>query len=171
MLEGFSEWLSNTPVSTFLADTTHLSTWLIVPMSQTIHIIGVAVVMIAVGMINLRLMGIAGTRQSFAQLTGQYMPWLWGALIVLLITGVIQTIAEPGREILNVGFRIKVVLLAIVVAITALYESRVKTDPNYWDSTSGRKKTAYQLASLSLVCWIGIAIAGRMIAYMDMRLE
>ena len=58
MLEGFSEWLSSTPVNAFLADTTKLSTWLIVPMSQTIHIVGVAVVMIAVGMLNLRLLGV-----------------------------------------------------------------------------------------------------------------
>lgn len=171
MLEGFSEWLTNTPVNAFLADTTRMSTWLIVPMSQTIHIVGVAVVMIAVGMLNLRLLGVGVTRQSFAQMSAQYMPWLWGAMIVLLFTGVVQTVAEPGREILNVGFRIKIVLLAIVVAITALYEQRVKSDPNYWDASSARKKTAYKLASLSLVLWVGIAIAGRMIAYMDMRLE
>jgi hypothetical protein len=171
MLEGFSEWLSSTPVNAFLADTTKLSTWLIVPMSQTIHIVGVAVVMIAVGMLNLRLLGVAGRRQSFGQMTTQYMPWLWGALIVLFITGVIQTVAEPGREILNVGFRIKVVLLAVVIAITAIYEKRVKTDPNYWEATEERKQTAAKLAIFSLVLWVGIAVAGRMIAYLDMRLE
>ena len=89
----------------------------------------------------------------------------------LFITGVIQTVAEPGREILNVGFRIKVVLLAVVIAITAIYEKRVKTDPNYWEATEERKQTAAKLAIFSLVLWVGIAVAGRMIAYLDMRLE
>ena len=171
MLEGFSEWLTNTPVSTFLANTTHVSTWLIVPVSQTVHIIGVAVVMIAVGMLNLRLLGIAGTRQSFAQMTGQYMPWLWGALIALFVTGALQTLAEPGRELLNVGFRIKMVLLVIVVAITMLYERRLKIDPNYWESSSDRRALAHRLAAFSLVLWVGIVAAGRLIAYLDMRLE
>ena len=117
------------------------------------------------------LLGIAGTRQSFAQMTGQYMPWLWGALIALFVTGALQTLAEPGRELLNVGFRIKMVLLVIVVAITMLYERRLKIDPNYWESSSDRRALAHRLAAFSLVLWVGIVAAGRLIAYLDMRLE
>jgi hypothetical protein len=171
MLETFSTWLAQTPLNAFLSDTNHMSTWLIIPISQTIHILGVTVVMMAVGMLNLRLLGIAGTRQSFAQVSAQYMPWLWGGLIVLFLTGVLQTIAEPGRELLNISFKIKMVMLLIVVAITALYEQRVKGEPNYWDMTPERRQMAYTLASLSLVLWVAIVAAGRLIAYLDMRLE
>ena len=80
-----------------------------------------------------------------------------------------QTIAEPGRELLNVSFRIKMVLLLITVAITIFYEHAVKGDPNYWEHSLERRKMARMLASFSMVLWFGIAAAGRLIAYLDMR--
>jgi hypothetical protein len=169
MLEGFIEWLEVTPLSLVLSDTTNFWTWLIIPVSQCIHIVCVAIVMISVGILNLRLLGIAGTRQSFAQLAAHLMPWIWSALTILFITGTIQTIAEPGRELLNVGFKTKMVLLTMTVAITLVYERTVKKDPNYWEHSLERRKMAHVLATVSLVAWIGIVTAGRLIAYMDMR--
>jgi hypothetical protein len=171
MLEDFSEWLTQTQLSAFLADTTHLSTWLIIPVSQAIHILGVAIVMISVGILNLHLLGFAGTRRSFAQLAGQLIPWIWGALIVLLVTGTLQTIAEPGRELLNLGFRAKMVLLLIVAAITMIYQITLTRDPHYWEYTPQRRQAGRMLATISLVLWVGIAVAGRLIAYLDMRGE
>src|SRR5882672_9010930 len=121
MLEGFAEWLEVTPLSMVLSDTTNFWTWLIIPVSQCIHIVCVAIVMMSVGILNLRLLGIAGTRQSFASLAGHLMPWIWTALTILFITGTIQTIAEPGRELLNIGFKTKMVLLAFTVIVTLVY--------------------------------------------------
>ena len=69
MLQNLSDWLEQTQLHTIFADTTHLATWLIIPISQTIHILGVGIVMIAVGMLNLQLLGIRVARQSFAELS------------------------------------------------------------------------------------------------------
>ena len=93
------------------------------------------------------------------------------ALIILFITGAVQTIAEPGRELLNIGFKAKMVLLVIVVAIAMVYENTVKKDPNYWEHSPERRRKAHVLATVSLVLWFGIAAAGRLIAYLDMRQE
>ena len=120
------------------------------------------------GILNMRLLGVAGTKQSFAQLLAHLMPWFWTALIVLFLTGTLQTIAEPARELLNVGFKTKMVLLFVTVLIMMFYESTVRRDPNYWNAPAHRN-LAQVLASLSLVLWIGIAAAGRMIAYLDLR--
>jgi len=168
MLEGFAEWLSLTPANAIFSDTNEFWTWLIIPVSQCIHIVCVAIVMMSVGLLNMRLLGVAGTRQSFAQLSADLMPWFWTGLIVLFLTGTVQTIAEPGRELLNIGFKTKMVLLSVTVLITMFYERSVKRDPNYWSSPAHRN-LANVLATVSLVLWIGIASAGRMIAYLDMR--
>jgi hypothetical protein len=169
MFESLSQWLGNTSLSLFFSDTTRLETWLIVPISQTVHILAVTVVMISVGMLNLRMLGVAGTRQTFPQLASQLIPWVWGALIALFITGLIQTIAEPGRELLNYGFRIKMVLLALSVAVTVFYEHSVRNDPNYWVYSPERQKLGRFLAISSLTMWVVIAALGRLIAYLDTR--
>lgn len=166
MLEQFSEWLNQTQLSATLADTTHLSTWLIIPLSQCIHILGVAVVMISVGVLNLHILGIVGRRLTFAQLAGHLIPWVWGALIVLLITGTLQTIAEPGRELMNIAFRVKMVMLLITAGITLVYQITVRKDPFYWEYSPQRRQAARMLATISLTLWVGMVAAGRLIAYL-----
>jgi hypothetical protein len=84
------------------------------------------------------------------------------ALIVLFVTGAVQTIAEPTRELMNITFRTKMLLLLITVGITVLYQVQVKKNPKYWDQ---RRNLAWLLASVSLILWIGILAAGRLIAY------
>jgi hypothetical protein len=169
MLEGFTEWLTDSPLTALLSDTSQLATWLIIPVSQSLHILCVAVVLISATMLNLRLLGIGNATQNFAKLASQLMPWLWGALIVLLLTGAVQTIAEPGRQLLNVAFRTKMGLLVLVVAVSAIYEQTIKTDPDYWDHSPERRRMGRFLAVVSLLLWVGIASAGRLIAYLDMR--
>ena len=163
MLQELSDWLSQSQLNAFFSDTTRLETWLIIPLSQSLHILGIAIVMIAVGMLNLQLLGFRVTRQSFAEQTARWMPWIWTAMAILLVTGVVQTIAEPTREIMNYTFRIKMIMLAIVLSITVAYRLQVTKDPNYWSGE--RQGLAYSLASLSLVLWLGIIAAGRLVAY------
>ena len=129
MLQELSDWLSQTQLNTIFSDTTRLETWLIIPLSQSIHILGIAIVMIAVGMINLQLLGFRVTRQSFAEHSARWMPWIWTGMAILLVTGLMQTIAEPTREIMNYTFRIKMVMLAIVLAITVAYRQAGQERP------------------------------------------
>ena len=163
MLQELSDWLSHTQLNAIFSDTTRMETWLIIPVSQSLHVLGIGIVMIAVGMLNLQLLGLRVTNRSFAELSARWMPWIWIGLALLLVTGVVQTIAEPTREIMNYTFRIKMIMLAIVLGITVMYRRQVKKDANYW--SGDRRTLAVSLASLSLVLWLGIVAAGRLVAY------
>jgi hypothetical protein len=165
MLQNFSEWLTQTPLHDFLSDTTRMSTWLIVPVSQTIHILAVSVLMICVGLLNLRALSIAGRRESFGKLAGDVMPYVWAALGVLLFTGTVQTIAEPTRELLSAAFATNMALLIAVVSIAAVFQTTTKKDANYWDRSVERQWMVSVLGLVSLFLWLGIAAAGRLIAY------
>src|SRR6185295_17547129 len=163
MLQELTDWLSRTDLSALLSDTTHLETWLIIPLSQTIHILSVAVVMISIGVLNLRLLGVGNSKQTFGRLTTQLTPWIWSALVILFVTGVLQTLAEPSRELLNSTFQLKMALLVIAVAITISYRVTTTKNPNYWEVTADRRRMARFLASTSLVLWLCILSAGRLI--------
>ena len=160
MMQIFSNWLVETWLSHLFAD--HI--WTVV-ISQTVHIIGVAVVMISVAIINLRILGVAGRSQSIASVTSQFTPWVWWAMLALLITGTLQTLAEPGREIMNMTFRIKLLLLIAVCGITYYYSKALRTDPHFWDVQGAHRTLGMTLASLSIVFWVGIVVCGRLVAY------
>jgi len=160
MLQAFSNWLVETWVSHLFAD----RIWTVV-ISQTIHIIGVAIVMMSVAIINLRILGVAGRSQSVASTVSQLVPWVWWAMLALLLTGILQTFAEPAREIMNLTMRIKILMLITVSGITYYYTTALRSDPHFWDAEGAHRTLGVTLALVSIALWIGIVICGRFVAY------
>src|SRR6188768_2479345 len=105
LLFAFTEWLRTTPLvnlSLWISDqplSQAMGTdFLTIPLLQTVHILSIATAFAAVLMVNLRVLGFAGSGQTMAQTTQRYSPWIWGALVVLLVTGTGLIVAEPVRE-------------------------------------------------------------------------
>jgi hypothetical protein len=157
MVQHFCDWLSNTPVS--LKIQTIL--W-IIPAVQTIHILSVSFVMASMAMLDLRLMGIAGKRQSISQMVARFVPWVWRVLLILLATGTILTIGEPERELLNWAFRTKMAMVATVSLVTLLVQQVNKRDAAFWEN---HRLGAVAAGAASLLLWVAIVTAGRWIAY------
>src|SRR4051812_34629382 len=98
-LQGFSDWLAATPASLTIQDVT----W-IIPTVQTIHILGISVVMASALLVHLRVLGVMGGASSQQALARRFFPWIWVTLIVLLLSGSILIVGEPGRSLLNPAF-------------------------------------------------------------------
>jgi hypothetical protein len=159
-LHAISVWLEATPLSLFLQTTE----W-IIPTVQTIHIVSIAAVISSVLVIHLHTLGFAMRSRSSAQLARRFLPWIWTALVVLLLTGTILVIAEPGRSLPNFMFQLKMVLILVAVALTVFYQQPLRRDPAFWDATRARRVSANAIAVVSLCVWVGIVFAGRWIAY------
>lgn len=134
----------------------------VIPTVQTVHIVSIAIVMTSVAMLDLRLVGIAGRRQSLSAMGDRFLPWVWVALLVLLCSGSLLIIGEPGRELLNTVFWIKMSLLATAVVLTGTFQIVLHRSKNFWEH---HRAVAVLLGSVSLVIWVGIIAAGRWIAY------
>ncbi len=160
MLDGFCDWLSNTAVSTAFQSWTSF-----VPLVQTAHILAIGVLLVAAFTMSFRLLGLSRSPQSLALMTERAMPWTWGALMVLLCTGVLLTITEPSRELLNIAFRTKMAMVVLLAAALYLHQSRMRADAAYWTSSSGRRRSARALGIALLLLGTLIVIAGRWIAY------
>jgi uncharacterized membrane protein SirB2 len=161
-MEELIHWISSTALSQAIQN----YEWA-VPTIQSIHILGVCVVLSSVGMIVLRLMGRAGTRTTVADTARRYVPWLWGALIVLACSGLLLIIGEPRRELTNIMFQIKMVLVLCAIALITLFQRSTRRHPEFWNNEpeSGRIK---MMALGALVLFFAIAVAGRWIAYVIM---
>ena len=156
-MKPFAEWLSTTFLSVFIQN--HNS-WAI-PTIQSIHIVGIAIVLGSVFMIDLRLLGWAGMDQTLRQTTNRFGPWLMGALWLMLATGILMVIGEPVRELMTFSFWLKMFLVAVGTVIAAVFQKRVRKhegDP----VTSGALKS---LAVLAFLIWACIIVLGRLIAY------
>ena len=157
MIKQFCEWLGATALSQHIQDT-----FWVIPSTQIVHIVSIAIVMTSMAMLDLRLVGIAGRRQSLTQMAGRYLPWVWVALIVLLCSGTILIIGEPERELQSTMFWLKMSLLAAVLVLTGIFQLVLHRSSDFWDRN---RFAGVLLGSVSLAMWIGIVAAGRWIAY------
>ena len=132
MIEEFCDWLSRTPLSVTFQETD----WF-VPLVQTVHIISIAILLVSIYAVSLRLLGVTRGVPPLGYLIKRSAPWIWGALIVLLITGVLLTITEPARELLNWAFRTKMILVLLLAMLMAVAQSATRRDPEYWGLRRG----------------------------------
>lgn len=161
-LRSIIEFLAHTSAS----DVIRTEYW-IIPTVQIVHILAISVVMASMAMFDLRLMGLAATRNSIASFSKRFMPWLWIALVVLLLSGSILIIGEPERSLGNIFFQIKMGLLLTAIIVTVGFQIRLKRD--LAQGASDLKPAHFVAAKftglISLALWIGIVACGRFIAY------
>ncbi len=127
------------------------------PIVQTVHLLGISVVMGSAVLINLRVLGVALRGQSTDDLIRRLAPWTWGALPMLALSGLVFIVAQPYRYFDNPIFRLKFALMVPAIATTLAFHRR----------PDARGRLATILGALSLCLWIGVAMAGRWIAYVD----
>ncbi|HUO21803.1 MAG TPA: DUF6644 family protein, partial [Caulobacteraceae bacterium] len=83
-LKAFCDWLSGSPLSLTIQGVS----W-IIPMVQSIHIMAITVVMGSVLMTDMKLLGVVGRGVSVKHMNRRFLPWIWVALVVLLLTGTV----------------------------------------------------------------------------------
>lgn len=159
-LGTFAEWLSNTALSQLIQNTS----W-VIPGAQSIHILSIAVVMSSAIMLLLRVLGVVMRDMPTAEVAQRFLPWIWYPLIVLLATGAILIIGEPGRSLLNAVFQLKMLLLLAAMACTLTLQRPMRANALFWESSTGTRVGSKLIAIVSLGLWSGIIFAGRWIAY------
>ncbi len=158
-MHSVSDWLAQTTMSGAIAD----RFWA-VPVLQSIHILAIGIVMSSIALLDLRLAGLLGREQSMRDLTHRFYPWIWGALGVLVCTGLLQIMAEPARELLNWIFWTKMGLIVGAVLFTAPVR-RLLEDCRFRDLPAGKRAIVRSCALLSLLLWVMVLVCGRWIAY------
>jgi len=141
----------------------------IVPTSQSIHIIGVALVFTSALIISLRLIGLGRSEQPLSIQISRLARMLFFSVPVLLVTGVLQTIAEPVRQLVTPAFWLKMALILIGLGMVYFLAESVRRDPHRWESPETRPPWSRIYAVVNLGIWITVILCGRFIGYTWMK--
>ena len=160
-MKQFALWLSTTSPSVYIQE--H-NTWAI-PVIQSIHIMGIALVMGSVLMIDLRILGWAWVDQTLRQTTNRFGPWLTGALWLLLVTGILMVIGEPVRELVTFSLWLKMALVAIGALVAIAFQRALRQHEQRWETTLVHNRSIKALAIVTFLIWVCIIFLGRLIAY------
>ena len=153
------EWLQSTWVGVLVAE----SLWGY-PLLETIHTIGMAMLMGSLGLINLRVLGykpelpFVGTRQL--------LPLAWLGFTFNAISGSLLFTSDAVYFFNSYTFRIKMVLIILGGLNAALLGRRI-----FREAAAGSPPVLVAagtkwIAATSLVFWVGALCAGRLVAYL-----
>jgi putative copper export protein len=159
MLE-FADWLASTPLSATIVN----NLWMI-PAIQSVHIIAIGLLVGALLMLDMRVLGLLSKDQTVTQVNDRYAPWIWGAIVVLAISGCLLIVGEPRRELLSFSFWVKMTLLAIGIAIVLAFQFYLKANAAMWKDTGEPTPLTKFFAILSICIWVAIIFLGRFIAW------
>lgn len=160
-LQDFVRWLSATPASQWLQSVSTTSPVLLAAV-QTLHLLGMSVVVAANGFVAIGLLGGLRTEEAVAGVARRVVPWVLGALAVMLATGVILVVRWPRRILLSPAFVPKLVLVAIG---TGLLLHVARTLEREQDGLRSRSGVATSLAVMLLLAWTAALVAGRWIPF------
>jgi hypothetical protein len=155
---GLLEWLQGSWLGTMVAE----SLWGY-PAFETLHTIGMALLIGSLGLINLRVLGykpelpLLGTREL--------LPLAWLGFTINAISGAALFASDAVYFFSSYTFRIKIVLIILGGINAALLSRKVFRDAHAGSAVAAPTGGLKFIAASSLVFWIGAVIAGRLIAY------
>ena len=155
----FLSWLENLPFSMWVLQSGSIWAY---PTILTVHTIGMGMVAGLIGVIDLRLLGIAPT-VPIRPLERLY-PLIWSAFGINALTGTILLVADATTKLTNPDFYVKMVFIFFGVWVLVLMRKKVFGDPQL--DSAPVTGSAKGLAWLSLVAWMGAITAGRLLAYL-----
>ena len=123
---------------------------------ETVHIMGLTILLGSIFVTNLTVLGV-GLKRSAPQLARELAPWMLGGLVLMLGSGIPMFISSAIGYSLSDPMNIKLGLLAFAMVL----QLAIHNVPGMYDG----KPLGKVAACLSMLCWFGVAWAGRAIAF------
>lgn len=149
------EWFEYTTPAVIVRE----SIWMF-PVIEAVHLLGLCLLGGAILVIDLRMLGLGLKRQTVSELAINLKPWLKGALVLMLATGVLLFLSEAVKCYYNQSFWIKMIALTIALIFTFTVRERVVAASVLEVTTRTRL-----VATASLTLWFTVAAAGRWIGF------
>ena len=155
---AFLEWLQGTWVGVLVAE----SLWGY-PLFETIHSIGMAMLIGSLGLINLRVLGFKPELPLFN--LQQLLPLAWLGFTLNAVSGALLFTSDAVYFFSKYTFRIKMVLIILGGINAALLGRRVFREAAAGAPAPQPAASTKWIAFSSLIFWLGAVCAGRLIAY------
>ena len=128
------------------------------PLLEIIHIVGFAVAMSTIFMVDLRLIGIGMKRRLPSQLQKDLAPWTLGGLAAVLMSGPLIWSSDPNMYLNNASFRFKMGALALALLYQYTVHRKVAlSDPSLM--------VGVPAGIVSVALWVSVVAGGLFIAF------
>lgn len=157
-MDGFVAWLQATRLSHAIV----YNRW-IWPACETLHFIGLALVIGAAGFFDLRLLGFF--KRVPVAAARELMTFALAGFLLNLVTGLIFLVGHPEQYAHNVAWWAKVGFLGAAGVNAIVFERGVAARTMRVASDADTPAAAKAVGLVSLVAWFGVLYWGRMLPF------
>jgi hypothetical protein len=160
MVQSIAAWLHATRLSWAVAGGVP---W-IWPLCETLHFVGLALLVGIVGLFDMRVLGV-GKDLPLGPLT-RLMPWAMLGFVINVITGFLFFAGDPFQYIHNVAFGFKMLFIGLAgINVIVYYMSGLYRRVDSVAAGQDAPAAAKVVAAVSLGLWIGVMYWGRMLPF------
>jgi hypothetical protein len=152
-------WLQGTAVSHAMRDLQWL--W---PLCETLHFVGLALLVGAAGIFDVRLLGFLKSLPLAAAM--QLRRWAAAGIAINVVTGVLFFVGAPGQYIHNSAWWAKVLFLAVAIVNVAVFETRQGARILALTAEDDTPRSFKIAGAVSLGSWAAVLYFGRMLPFL-----
>jgi hypothetical protein len=128
------------------------------PVLECFHILGFAMAIGTIALVDFRLLGFGLLRQKAPDLAKALAPWTLFGLVTVLLSGPLLFSSDPDMYYLNRSFQIKMVLLILAI----VFHFTIRRKLLRGELSAGLNGL---VAGISLMLWTGVIFGGIFIAF------
>lgn len=164
-MDAIAQWMLTTGLDDFVA--TYDWVW---PVCEILHFFGMALLIGSVGLVDLRMLGIA--KGVPIKALERFVPLGVIGFFVNAITGFIfiagNPVGGPQEYLGNLAFQLKMICIAIAgLNLLAFYVTGIARKADAVTPEGTAPTSAKAVAAMSLLLWFGVIFFGRFIMYND----
>ena len=158
-MDSFVQWLRATPASEWI----NSSRW-IWPLCESLHFMGLSLLVGITGFFDLRLMGFF-KRVSIAA-ARDLMPYALVGFAINIVTGLVFLTGLPEQYARNPVWWYKVGFLMLAGLNALVYETRLSARVLALDPEGDTPRAVKVIGLVSLISWFAVLYCGRMLAFL-----
>ena len=152
------EWLQNTDYALWVQQSWG---W---PLALTFHAFGNGMVVGTMIIVALRLLGVFKTIPipSLRFL----VPVIWVGVVIQVVSGFTLFLTKPGRYLADGMFEFKLGFVVLGILFTLYFQRLLGRQAAQWQAAGRATSFGMQVACVTVLCWAGVLVMGRLTAYL-----
>lgn len=134
------------------------------PILECIHIIGFALSIGTIAIVDFRLLDVGMVRQTPAQLLKDTSSWTLVGIVIMIFSGLLLFSSDPDMYYLNWAFLIKMVCLLLAIVFNYTIHKKAA-------SSETPPANSKFVAWVSLALWASVVFGGIFIAFINQGLK
>ena len=135
------------------------------PVCEVIHVVGLALVIGTIWIVDLRLLGLASLRRPVTDLTRQMLPITWTGFAIAALSGTLMFSSNATHYVAIGYFQLKFVFMALAAVNMLIFHMLTWKSVARWDNAPRPPAPARLAGAVSLCCWIVVVFLGRWVGF------